>query len=267
MREFYDRLGDAEWDRLETTVRGRVSFEVHRRFLRHYVKSGDRVLEIGSGPGRFTFELAAAGARIVVTDFSPVQLELHAQHLRGTEAETAVESRELLDICDTSRYADSTFDLVLVYGGPLSYAFEHDQSALEGLFRIAKPTGFVVGSVMSLLGSWRYFLRGVVDDANLAGAAAIDLILETGDLRHFGSAHVCQMYKATDMARLVELSGGEVLALSASNWASLGDADALRELEADPERWRRFVDHEVNLCREPGAVDGGTHLLFAATRR
>jgi hypothetical protein len=35
----------------------------------------------------------------------------------------AVETRELLDACDTSRYRDGEFDAVLAFGGPLSYAF------------------------------------------------------------------------------------------------------------------------------------------------
>src|ERR1700722_7283473 len=136
MREFYDELGEAEWTRLEATPRGRVSFEVHRRFLSQFVSPSDRVLEIGAGPGRFTLELARLGAVIDVTDISNVQLELNRRHVSGTGAESAVRSRELVDICDTSRFPDSTFDVVLAYGGPLSYAFEETDSALRGLLRI-----------------------------------------------------------------------------------------------------------------------------------
>jgi len=265
MRAFYERLGEAEWDRLETTLRGRVSFEVHRQFLARFVKPGQSVLEIGAGPGRFTFELAALDTRVAVADFSPVQLSLHAQHLAGTDAESAVVSRELLDICDTSRYDDATFDLVLAFGGPLSYAFEDDAEALAGLFRITKPGGVVVASVMSLLGTWRYFLPAVIEDTKVAGEEANNLVLTTGDLRYFGTEHVCQMYRGSDIERLVTSCGAEVLAMSASNWASLSDAEALGELETDPERWKNFLEHEIRACAEPGAIDGGTHLLFAAS--
>jgi SAM-dependent methyltransferase len=266
MRDFYDRLGEGEWDRLEASVRGRVSFEVHRRFLHPFIEPGQRVLEVGAGPGRFTFELAAMGASVSVTDFSPVQLDLHAKHLHGTEAEGAVESRDLLDICDTSRYDDATFGAVVAFGGPLSYAFEQTEQALDGLFRVTKPGGPVVVSVMSLLGSWRFFLKGVIEDTKRAGESANDLVLTTGDLRHFATEHVCQMFRASDVTRLVAACGGEILAMSASNWASLGDEEALGELEGSPERWANFLEHEIQACSEPGAVDGGTHLLFAARR-
>jgi SAM-dependent methyltransferase len=77
----YDQYGETEWERLEKDINGRVSLEVHRQFLNRFISHGDRVLEIGAGPGRFTQELIDLGARVAVTDFSPVQLELNRMRL------------------------------------------------------------------------------------------------------------------------------------------------------------------------------------------
>jgi len=266
MRDFYDNLGEREWSRLEESARGRVAYEVHRQFLERFVHPGNHVLEIGSGPGRFTFDLARLGATVDVTDFSRVQLDLHCQHVEGTAAETAVTSRALLDICDTSRYDDATFDVVLAYGGPLSYAFEQTEEALRGLLRITKPGGYVVASVMSWLGSWRHFLPAALEDAQTVGEDAFDLMLTTGDLRHSQTTHVCQMFRSRDISELVVACGAEMVAMSSSNWASLNDAAVLEELETDADRWGRFLRHEIAACAEPGALDGGTHILFAAQR-
>ncbi|MEO3805473.1 hypothetical protein [Nonomuraea sp. B1E8] len=57
------------------------------------------------------------------------------------------------------------------------------------------------------------------------------------------------------------------MAAAASNWATLGDPDTLAALESDPDRWARFLEHEIAACQEPGVVDGGTHILFACTAR
>jgi|BarGraNGADG00212_1021973.scaffolds.fasta_scaffold03534_4 SAM-dependent methyltransferase len=264
-REYYDQFGEAERDRLVADVAGRASFEVHRRFLARFVSPGDRVLEVGAGPGRFTAELAALGASVVVTDISPVQLDLNRQYVGATDAEAAVERRELLDVCDAGRYDDCEFDVVLAFGGPLSYAFEETEAAFRGLLRITRPGGMVVGSMMSLLGTWRHHLPGVVQVAAAVGEDVNDLVLTTGDLRHIpGAAHVCQMFRASQIGGLVCAAGGRVVALSASNWASLGDHEVLEAVEADPDRWSRFLNQEVVACSEPGAVDGGTHILFAA---
>lgn len=269
VRNYYDTLGDGEWTRLTENVRGRVSLEVHRRFLRRFVAPGMRVLEVGAGPGRFTLELAALDARIVVTDVSEVQLALNEARLAGTDAEQHVERRELLDVRDTSRYADGEFDAVVAFGGPLSYAFEHTDEAMRGLLRIVADDGIVVASVMSWLGGWRYFLAAITDLEQTVGQAATEMVMRTGDLRHVAQdwgAHICQMFRWSDVERLLQRTGGRVVGGSASNWASLGDPHALAQLEADPERWERFVEHEVTACAQPGALDGGTHILFAATR-
>jgi hypothetical protein len=170
-------------------------------------------------------------------------------------------------VCDVSRYADGEFDAVVAYGGPLSYAFEQAEPALGGLLRVTRPGGAVVASVMSALGTWRSALRGVVGLADVIGEDVHDRVLRTGDLRHVpGAAHVCQMFRADEVRDLAAAAGGRAVALSASHWAPSGDAGALAVLEADPDRWARFLDHEVAACAEPGALDGGTHLLVAVQR-
>ncbi len=270
IRRYYDALGEDEWTRLTKNPRGRVSLDVHRRFLRRFVAPGSRVLEIGAGPGRFTLELAAIGARVVVTDVSEVQLALNAAHLRGTDAERCVECRELVDVCDTSRYAAGTFDAVVAFGGPLSYAFERTDEAMRGLLRVVRSDGIVVASVMSWLGSWRYFLPAIADLDEVVGEAASENVMRTGDLRHVAgdsSAHICQMFRWSDVEALLRRAGGRAIGASASNWASLGDTQALARLESDAARWERFLEYEVRACAQPGVLDGGTHILFAATAK
>ena len=249
---------------------GRVSLEVHQRFLTRFLTPGMRVLEVGAGPGRFTIQLAALGARVVVTDLSPVQLELNARYVAEAGAESAVESRSLLDVCDVSNLEDGEFDAVVAYGGPLSYAFARADAALSGLLRITREGGPVVASVMSTLGAYRHYLPAVLELAQRHGDDVNDRIIATGDLRETqppGSGqHTCRMFRSRDIVDLVRDAGGNLLGLSASNWASLGHPDTLSSLAADADRWTRFLDNETAMCAEPGAVDGGTHLLFAASR-
>lgn len=267
MRAFYDVLAEGELDRLAKDTPGRVNFEVHRRFMESHVHPGARVLEIGAGPGRFTVELARLGAEVVVTDISPVQLDINARYVAAAGAEHAVEDRYVLDIVDTSQIADDAFDVVLAYGGPLSYVFGHEQQALNGLFRIAKPDGVVLASVMSLWGTWRARLDRLVAIADDFGDDVAIKVLETGDLRYVpGMEHVCQMFTWSQVDELVRASGGTLLAGAASNWASLGDPHALAELESEDDRWKRFLDFEAAACGAEGARDGGTHILFAACR-
>lgn len=206
----------------------------------------------------------------MVTDLSPVQLDLNVAQLAGTPAERCVDRHEVLDVCDTSRYEAQEFDAVVAFGGPLSYAFEYAEDALRGLLRIAQPDGVVVASVMSLLGTWRHSLADVTVLAETVGEDANDAVLRTGDTRHVspeGDRHVCRLYRHSEIESLVDGAGGTLLDSSASNWASLSDADALASIEVDLDRWARFLEHEIAACAQPGARDGGTHILFAAHLR
>ncbi len=152
---FFDEYGEREWERFDATAMDRVNLEVHLRLLREYVQPGNRVLDAGAGPGRFSLELARLGARVVAGDISPAQLELHAE--RTAEVEDAIEARELLDIVDLGRFSDASFDATVCYGGPLSYVLGGADTALGELLRVTKPGGHVLVSVMSLLGAARAF--------------------------------------------------------------------------------------------------------------
>jgi ubiquinone/menaquinone biosynthesis C-methylase UbiE len=245
VRDVFDRA-DGEWDRLRTSIPGRVSFEIHRRFLDEYLAPGARVLEIGAGPGIFTQHMARRGARLTVTDLSPVQLADNQRRTAEAGLDGAIEEFAVADIRDLSRWADASFDVTVAYGGPLSYVFEDATSALRELLRVTRADGTVVASVI------------YGDDA----------VLRTGDLRPVQpTGHVCMMYRAEQIAGLAGEAGGVVAGMSASNWSSLSDPQALARLEADPGHWARFLDNEAWACRQPGCLNGGTHLIFAARHR
>ena len=74
------------------------------------------------------------------------------------------------------------------------------------------------------------------------------------------------MYRWREVEALAAGAHGRFVAASASNCMSLGDAEVVAAIEADPERWQWFLDWEARMCREPGALDGGTHILFAFRR-
>jgi SAM-dependent methyltransferase len=266
-RAYFDALGEAEWDRLTRSPRSMASFELHRRMLVRFVRPDDRVLEIGAGPGRFTIELADLGASIVVTDISPVQLGLNEEKVVEAGCDRSVEGRRLIDVRDLSVFADASFDAVLAYGGPLSYAFEQAEDALGELVRVVRSGGVVLASVMATIGSMRMFLPDIVREIDASGIEATDAVLRTGDLRHSpGNAHQCRMFRWSELTEMFDRHPCTLLAASASNALSMGDPDALVHLAEIPEHWRQFLDWEESLAQEPGALDGGTHIIFVLRR-
>jgi ubiquinone/menaquinone biosynthesis C-methylase UbiE len=267
IRDYFDALGAGEWDRLVQSASARVSLELHRRFLARFIRPGSRVLEIGAGPGRFTAELAALGASVVVSDISAVQLELNRENVLAAGCGHYVEDRLLLDVRDLSAFTDAAFDGVVAYGGPISYAFDQASAALAECIRVTRPGGVVLGSVMSTIGSFRWFLPGVAEEIKTFGFEAMDALLHTGDTRPTQpSGHNCRMFRWRELAEMIAAQPCRLLASSASNAISLAAPEVLDRLAADPGVWPQFLDWEEELAQEPGMLDGGTHIIFAIER-
>src|SRR5215213_241754 len=116
---FYDEYGEREWTRFEDGRTGIVSFEVHRHYLERFVGAGDRVLDVGAGPGRFTIELARIGADVTVSDLSAGQLELNRERVAAEGLEDRVVESVVADVVDLGHWENGTFDATVCFGGPL----------------------------------------------------------------------------------------------------------------------------------------------------
>jgi SAM-dependent methyltransferase len=263
----YERYGDREWRRHEESPSARASFHVHREFLRRYIRPGDHVLEAGAGAGRFTVELGAIGARVTVIDISETQLRLHVTHIEELGLSDAVERRERADILDLGAFDDGGFDAVVCFGGPLSHVLDRTDDAFAELLRVTKPGGLVLSSVMSLLGAIRVFLPAFVGEVRRFGPSALE-VLRTGYLPdEQSSLGPMRMFRWADVERLVRAHPCELVEASAANFLTTAHPEWLSELlERDPEMWDAILQWEVGAAAAPGALDGGTHIVFVVRR-
>lgn len=269
IRRRYDAYAEREWTRFEQTPFDRVDLFIHQHYLHHYIHASDNVLEIGAGPGRFTIELAKLGARVTVGDISPVQLALNREKVSEAGYEASVVSRAVMDVTDLSRFAAASFDAVVCYGGALSYVFERAADAVAELMRVTRPGGYLLVSVMSLLGGIHAFLPDVIRIARDAGVAPLQRLIESGD--QFEDAvtqgHLLHFYRSHELRALLERQGGDVVALSATNFLAVGYDALLTGILEEDVLWEALLRWELEFCQQPGAVDGGTHLIAVARHR
>lgn len=199
---FFDAYGEREWTRFEDGRTPAPSVATHVRMLERYVRAGDRVLDAGSGPGRFALELLRLRARVTALDISPVQIELLRERAPDVEALVG-------DVSDLSRFSDDSFDVSVCYGGPLSYLLDHADCAVAELARVTRPGGYLIVSVMSLVGAAVHYAPMLVELARRDGVEPSLEILRTGILSdREGYGHLpMKLYRWTEVEALLARHG------------------------------------------------------------
>lgn len=259
---FFDAYSEQEWDRLTKDATGLVSLQIHQHYLQKYVRVGDSVLEVGAGAGRFTIELAKLGAAITVGDISVEQLRLNREHVTEHQCEQSIVSRLPLDVTDLNIFEADTFDVIVCYGGALSYVLEQAGTALAQMRRVLKPEGYLLLSVMSLIGTTQKFFESITEKPNFT--QLVNRVNKNGFLDRRESKNSLKMYRASELRQLLETSQFEVIAMSASNCLSIRRNEFLEQNLLETNAWPDFLQWELNFCAEDGCLDSGTHLLAVA---
>ena len=258
--QFFDAYGIREWNRLVQNPVTEVSLHLHTYYLEKYIRSGQYVLEIGAGAGRFTQVLAQLGARVVVGDLSQVQLNLNRQHANQYGFASAVEEWSQVDICDMTRFASESFDCVVAYGSPFGYVLDQRDQALSECLRVLKPNRYLILSVASVWGSAHRHLDGVLS----IPASINQQITTTGDILPGmikDREQFFHMFRAAELHQWLETSGVQILAMSASDCLATGWGEMLTTIQNDPEKWQELLRMEVEACAERESWNMGMHTI------
>lgn len=262
----FDTAALKEWGRMEANPQALVSFFIHKHYLKEYISPGYEVFEIGSGPCRFSVELAKIGARIAVADISSGSLKLHKEKMEELGYEEAILWRKKLDLIGLGEIPDNSFDASVAYGGPLSYVFGLAGDALADLLRVTRPGGYILLSVMSSLGTWCYYVEAIFDDIHNLGLPVLQKLFEDAnvvDELPSTPGHEMHMFRWSELRNLIEKYPCEVIAASACCFMAnnLQIQDRLEKEMENQEVWDAFLQWELEFSREPGAIDAGTHLI------
>lgn len=270
VRNRYDNYGDREWNRLEQDAHGILLYEVHMEILMRYIRSSDHLLDLGSGSGRYTKDMAGVCSRLTVADISSHQIECNKQKMKELGKYDLIDSYHVIDMIDMNVFKDSTFDTVVCIGAPLSYLMDREEDGVKEMLRVTRPGGTIIVGVMSLIGGISYYFKGVAEEKNSHGINATKWMLDTGvqDGIHYPSEsqHYCHMFRSIELDALFSKFNVEVIEKSSAGLFTIADSYETDYLETvrkeDPELWDLLVQKEIEYTKYPGTLDCGMNIIY-----
>lgn len=166
VKEFYDQESLTEWGRID----GRPEFLLTCRYLDKYIKPGDKVLDIGGGPGRYSIYLAQKGCDVTLFDLSSGNIAF--------AKEKANEYRVKIDTVEgDARFVAGAFtekfDHVLLMG-PLYHLLTEPErtQAISSSLEILKNNGTFFATFISMMGGMIYAMK--IDPAIIVESSEIN---------------------------------------------------------------------------------------------
>ena len=265
VRDYYDSAPEREWERLDTGL-SRIEFASTLRLIEKHFPGGGAVCDIGSGPGRYSIELARRGYRVTLFDLSGKLLE-RAERAFASEGVGATGFIHG-DARDLGVFADEAFDAALLLG-PLYHLIDsNDRSrALREMFRILKPGG---RAIVAFLNSWGLLRSGIVDfpkrfrDPAFLRSMLGEQAFEDHELSGFTECHWSNPEIAGNELRD---TGLRIVSYAGAEGFVGGMAPLLESLrENEPEAYENVLDFAPETSELPQFRDTTDHVVFVVEK-
>ena len=119
---------------------GSVEFLTTMRYIQKYGKSGDRIIDIGAGTGRYAHALAEESYRVDAVELTEHNIDIFRANTKPGKPVTITQANAM----DLRGFPDDTYDITLLLG-PLYHLFttEDKLRALREAIRVTRRGGLV----------------------------------------------------------------------------------------------------------------------------
>ena len=153
IQEYYDISVEDEWNR----IANRPEFLLTCRMLNRYIKPGQKVLDIGGGPGRYSLYLAGKGCDVTLFDLSPENTKFAAK--RALEESLSIQTITG-DVREADKLTYKKYDHILLMG-PMYHLLEETEriKAVNAALQLLKPGGIIYISFINMVGGIIYGMK------------------------------------------------------------------------------------------------------------
>jgi SAM-dependent methyltransferase len=271
VERFYDENAEREWERLtfEREPHRWLEFQVGMQILsKHLPPAPARVLDVGSGPGRYAIALAEKGYRVTLFDLSGESLALARRNAVEAGVSDRMEGYEQGEASDLGRFADGCFDVVLVMG-PLYHLIDGAArlAAVRESLRVLRSGGIVAATIINHLGVARSGITEFPDwyrdpeCLHIVGSY-------TNRASEDGTGGFTDAYFShpLELRRWYEDAGAETAGMAAQEGIAGGLRDECRRLAENPVAWQHFVQIVLATCEDPTILGASEHTLYVGRK-
>lgn len=190
VKAYYDENTEREWLRLEEHP---FEFIFTTYMMEQYVKPGERILDIGGGPGRYAIHFSKLGCDVTLVDLSDENVRFAKE--KAEEAGVAF-SAHVKNCLNLSELNLGRFDHVFLMG-PLYHLLDRDDQtrAVEVALGHLKPGGKLYVSFIQLFAALLFDLKCggniIRDSTNPETKSLVDAVVNGGDYRGEAFTSAC----------------------------------------------------------------------------
>ena len=251
VQEIYRRSD--ENSRLTKSRAAQVEFITNVKYIERYLTPNAKILDIGAGAGKYSLYFARKGYAVSALELADSNIAAFREKLTDKDTIDLVQGNAL----DLSRYADESFDAVLLFGPLYHLHSEKDKlRCIAEAKRVCKPEGklffaFIANDIVILTMfdcHPNYFTDGAYNK-------------ETFKLDDFPFV----FHTVEDCRSLLGSGGVRILHEVASD----GVSELMREKinTMDDASYAQYLRYHDYICEKPECLGMSNHLLFVGEKQ
>jgi len=190
VRDHYNANAEQEWDRLAEHP---FEFTLTTYMMERLIRPGERILDVGGGPGRYAIHFARRGCGVTLVDLSEENVRLARE--KAAEAGVAIDTH-VMNCLSLGQLKLGLFDHVFLMG-PLYHLLDpaDQKRAVEIALSHLKPGGKLYVTFIMVFAGILYTLKNggniVPVSADPVTGALIDAVISGDDYRGPAFTRAC----------------------------------------------------------------------------